>query len=88
MSDYIKGEKPRDLDGAKGGMVLKRQQNWAKEQGTSHNDEETPMGTGHMGPQDEQNYLKTKAGDGDEVRKGDTKARSMSSLKKSNASAL
>ena len=83
MSDYIKGEKPRELDAAKGGIVLKRQQNWAKEQGNSHDDEMTPMGTGQMGPQDEQNYAKKGSkGDGDEVRKGDTKSKPMSSLKK------
>lgn len=85
MSDYVKGSKPKDLDGAKGGVVLKRQQDWAKDNDSWHDDECTPMGTGMMGPQDEQSYLSKGA---PAKRKGDTKSLSMSTVKKSNASAL
>jgi hypothetical protein len=78
MSDYVKGSKPRDMDAAVGGLVLKRQQNWAKDQGSYHNDDETPMGTGQMGPQDEQTYL-TK---GAPAKRTGDKSLSMSSVKK------
>jgi len=84
MSDYVKGSKPRDLDGAVGGLVLKRQQNWAKDLGNYHDDEMTPMGTGQMGPQDEQEYL-TK---GAPAKRTGDKSLPMGSVKKANGSAL
>jgi hypothetical protein len=52
---YAKGEKPRELDAAKGGLVLKRNQNFAKDE----NDDMHPMGTGLLGPENTQNYSKT-----------------------------
>jgi hypothetical protein len=84
MAGYIKGEKPRDLDAAKGGLVLDRMRSFIK----NPDPDMHPMGTGLNGPENAQSYAKGDVGDGDEVRKGDTKARSMGSLKKSKATAL
>lgn len=82
MSDYIKGEKPRDLDAAKGGLVLERTRSFAKDPDDYH-----PMGSGLSGPENAQNYAKKGKGDGDEKRTGD-KCLPMGSLSKSKASAL
>jgi hypothetical protein len=82
MSDYIKGEKPRDLEAAKGGLVLERLRSFAKDPDDYH-----PMGSGLAGPENAQSYGKKGKGDGDEKRTGD-KSLPMSKLKKSNASAL
>ena len=82
MADFIKGEKPRDLDAAKGGLVLDRIRSFAKDP-----DEYHPLGSGLSGPENCQSYAKggpnTHDGDGDEPkRKGDSKSLSMSSIKK------
>ena len=81
MTDYVKGSKPRDLDAACGGLVLDRLRSFAKDPDDYH-----PMGSGLAGPENVQAY--SKSDDGDEVRKGDTKSRSMSAIKKKSASAL
>ena len=71
MSDYIKGEKPRDLDAAKGGPTLERVRDFQKSQSV-----------GMAGPPNDQDYEKPASGtEGDEKRKGD-KSLPMSSLKK------
>jgi hypothetical protein len=53
MADYVKGEKPRDLDAAKGGLVLDRLRSFAKDP-----DEYHPMGAGLSGPENTQEYDK------------------------------
>jgi len=53
MSNFVKGEKPRDLDAAKGGLVLERTRNWQKDPDEFH-----PMGTGLNGPENTQAYDK------------------------------
>lgn len=40
MTDYAKGSKPQDLDGAKGGLVINKLERFAK------SSDENPMGTG------------------------------------------
>ena len=50
---YAKGQKPRDLDAAKGGLVLERTRNWQKDPDEFH-----PMGSGLSGPENEQSYMK------------------------------
>lgn len=82
MADYVKGEKPRDLDAAKGGVVLDRVRSFIKDPDMFH-----PDGVGMNGRDNTQTYAKggpeTNDGDGDEPkRKGDSKSMSMSSLKK------
>jgi hypothetical protein len=67
---YAKGEKPRDLDGACGGLVIKRHQNWAKEE----NDDMHPMGTGLLGPENAQSYSKKSTHDPRAAVKGDNKS--------------
>jgi len=68
---YIKGEKPRDLDAAKGGPTLERVRSFLKDEDV-----------GELGPPNKQDYAKNSAsGDGDEKRTGD-KSLSMGSLKK------
>jgi len=62
---YAKGEHPRDLDAAKGGLVLKRTQNWQKDPDEFH-----PLGTGMNGPFNTQSYAKKDGGDDDENRTG------------------
>lgn len=65
---YAKGEKPRDLDAAKGGLVLERTQSWQKAPDPDFH----PLGTGMLGPFNTQSYAKPKSGtDGDEKRTGD-----------------
>lgn len=79
MADYVKGEKPRELDAAKGGLVLDRMRSFIK----NPDPDMHPLGTGLNGPENTQSYLKSSSGsDGDEARKGDTKSRSMGDLKK------
>jgi hypothetical protein len=74
MADYVKGEKPRDLDGAKGGLVLDRIRSFIKDPDDFH-----PLGTGMSGPENQQPYDKgSKTG----KRTGD-KSLPMSSVKKS-----
>jgi len=80
MADYIKGEKPKDLDAAKGGLVLERLRSFAKDP-----DEYHPMGTGLSGPENAQEYDK---GGKKGKREGDTKSLPMSKVKKKDASAL
>jgi hypothetical protein len=66
VATYSKGQKPRDLDAAKGGLVLERTQNWQKDPDEFH-----PMGSGMMGPFNTQSYAKgAKGTDGDEKRTG------------------
>lgn len=55
---YAKGEKPRDLDAAKGGLVLERTRNWQKDPDDFH-----PMGTGLNGPENSQSYEKGESRD-------------------------
>lgn len=62
MADYVKGEKPRDLDAAKGGPTLERVRDWQK----------SPE-VGMLGPPNKQTYGKQGKGDGDERRQGETK---------------
>jgi hypothetical protein len=62
MADYVKGEKPRDLDAAKGGPTLERVRDFHKA--------DTASG-GVLGPPNEQDYTKKGKGDGDEKRTGD-----------------
>jgi hypothetical protein len=64
---YAKGEKPRDLDAAKGGLVIKRHQNFAKDE----NDDMHPMGTGLLGPENTQDYSKKGSKDPRANRTGD-----------------
>lgn len=74
---YAKGEKPRDLDAAVGGLVLERTQSWQKDPDDFH-----PLGSGMNGPFNTQTYAKgAKGTDGDENRTGN-KSLSMSKLKK------
>lgn len=78
MTEYAKGSKPRDLeDSAKGGLVLTRLRSFAKDPDDYH-----PMGSGLLGPENEQSYGKKGKGDGDEKRTGG-KSLSMSTIKKS-----
>jgi hypothetical protein len=65
---YAKGHKPKDLDGAKGGLVIKRHQNFAKDE----DDDMHPLGTGLLGPENSQSYAK-KGKDKLADREGDTK---------------
>jgi hypothetical protein len=83
MSDYVKGSKPRDLDAAKGGLVLDRIRSFVKDPDPDYH----PMGTGELGPFNTQEYEKKGKGDGDEKRTGD-KSLPMSTLKKSNNRAV
>lgn len=64
MAEYAKGEKPRDLDAAKGGPTLERVRDWQKS-----------AKVGSLGPPNEQDYAKKGKGDGDEKRQGDSKVR-------------
>lgn len=51
MSDYVKGEKPRDLDAACGGAVLGRVKSFIKDPDMFH-----PDGAGMLGPENKQDY--------------------------------
>lgn len=68
MSDvtYAKGEKPRDLDGAKGGLVLDRLRSFIKNPDDYH-----PLGTGLNGPDNVQSYGKKSGKDPRANRTGD-----------------
>lgn len=66
MADYVKGEKPRDMDAAKGGLVLARTRSWQKDPDDFH-----PLGSGLSGPENEQNYLKGKGSKDVSKRTGD-----------------
>ena len=70
MSDYVKGSKPQDLEGAVGGMVLDRHRNWAK----NESDDMHPMGTGMLGPANAQEYGKSGKSSKLAKRAGDTKS--------------
>lgn len=48
---YAKGEKPRDLDAAKGGVVLDRIKSFIKDPDVMH-----PKGVGMLGPENCQDY--------------------------------
>lgn len=54
MSAYAKGEKPRDLDGACGGLVLDRIRSFVKDPDPDYH----PLGTGELGPYNDQSYDK------------------------------
>lgn len=73
---YAKGEKPRDLDAAVGGLVLERTQSWQKDPDDFH-----PLGSGMNGPFNTQTYAKGKGADPEANRTG-CKSLSMSKLKK------
>lgn len=70
MSEYAKGHKPRDLDAAKGGVVLERTQNWQKNPDPDFH----PLGTGMLGPFNTQNYAKNGKDDPAAICEGDTKS--------------
>ncbi len=70
MTVYAKGEKPRDLDAAKGGLVLERHRNFVKEE----NDDMHPLGTGLLGPENTQSYSK-KGTQSLAKRQGDSKCK-------------
>lgn len=55
MVTYAKGEKPRDLEAAVGGLVIDRHKNWSKEE---MDDDMHPLGTGLLGPSNTQSYTK------------------------------
>lgn len=66
---YAKGEKPRDLEGACGGLVLERTKSFQKNPDPDFH----PLGTGLLGPFNTMDYTKgTK--DPMAKREGDTKA--------------
>jgi hypothetical protein len=68
---YAKGEKPRDLDAAKGGLVLERTQSWQKDPDPDFH----PIGTGLNGPFNTQAYHKDgPRPDKEAVRCGDNKS--------------
>lgn len=54
MSDYVKGEKPRDLDAACGGLVLDRTKSFQKDPDPDYH----PLGTGLLGPFNTKDYAK------------------------------
>lgn len=75
MTEYAKGSKPRDLeDSAKGGLVLTRLRSFAKDPDDYH-----PMGSGLLGPENEQEYDKK----GSPAKRTGGKSLSMSTIKKS-----
>lgn len=51
---YAKGEHPRDLDAAKGGLVLERTKSFQKDPDPDYH----PMGTGLLGPFNTKDYSK------------------------------
>lgn len=78
MSNFVKGEKPRDLDAAKGGLVLDRVRSFIKDPDDFH-----PLGTGMNGPENAQPYDKagpSKGGKDVSKRTGD-KCIPMSAIK-------
>lgn len=52
MADYAKGEKPRDLDAACGGLVLERTKSFQKDPDPDYH----PLGTGLLGPFNTKDY--------------------------------
>lgn len=70
MSQYAKGEKPRDLDGAVGGLVLKRNQSFMKDPDPDFH----PLGTGLNGPFNDKDYGKDGKTDSVAKRTGDKSA--------------
>lgn len=70
MTQYAKGEKPRDLDGACGGLVLKRTQDWQKDPDPEFH----PLGTGLLGPFNTEDYAKDGKTDKLAKRTGDKSA--------------
>jgi hypothetical protein len=73
MSDYVKGEKPRDLDAAKGGPTLERVRSFQKSQDV-----------GMLGPPNEQDYDDK----GSPAKRMGDKSLPMSTLKKANNRAV
>lgn len=67
MADYVKGEKPRDLDAAKGGVALGRVKSFIKD-----------ADSGQLGPENEQDY----ASKGSPAKRTGDKSLPMGSLKK------
>lgn len=67
---YAKGEKPRDLDAAKGGLVLERTKDWQKDPDPNFH----PIGTGMNGPFNTQSYAKKGKEDPRAICEGDTKS--------------
>jgi hypothetical protein len=55
MTDYAKGSKPKDLEGACGGEVLSRVKSFIKDPDVFH-----PDGAGMLGPENKQDYAKSK----------------------------
>lgn len=70
MTQYAKGEKPRDLDGAVGGLVLERTQSWQKDPDPDYH----PLGTGLLGPFNTMDYSKDGKTDKAAKRTGDKSA--------------
>lgn len=54
MSDFVKGEKPRNLDAAVGGLVLERTKSFQKDPDPDYH----PLGTGLVGPFNTKDYSK------------------------------
>lgn len=67
MSEYAKGERPRDMDAAKGGAVLGRVRDFLKEpdqfRATYHGDRESPDVVGDISA-DDNKYAKSGIGAG------------------------
>jgi hypothetical protein len=66
QAKYAKGEHPKELDAAKGGLVLERTQNWQKDPDPDFH----PLGSGMNGPFNTQAYTK-KGKDPRAARTGD-----------------
>ncbi len=75
MTQYAKGEKPRDLDAATGGLVLARHRNFMKDE----DDAMHPLGTGLLGPVQlgDQDYAKNGKTDKVAKRTGDKSAKAV-----------
>lgn len=67
---YAKGHKPKDLDGAVGGLVLERTQSFQKDPDADYH----PLGTGLLGPFNTKDYAKKGTKDKLADREGDTKS--------------
>jgi hypothetical protein len=69
MSEYAKGHKPKDLDAAKGGLVLDRTRSFQKDPDPNYH----PIGTGLNGPFNTQSYAKKTYDDPPAICEGETK---------------
>lgn len=70
MTQYAKGEKPRDLDAAVGGLVLDRNKSFLKDPDPDFH----PLGTGLLGPFNTMDYSKGGKADPKAKRTGDKSA--------------